>query len=363
MLSRRRVTGLLSSVALLPRRLAGQTASRWTIERRDAEIPISEFAVSRDGVPWALTSVAGRPSLLTRDGGAWESRALPEAAESLFPLIDGFCWLAGESGIWRSSDSGRTWSQLWKGEGIQRLFFLDENRGYGVGANKIAMSTTDGGEHWEPIAAAAAPRTTPEYTTYAWVEFVTTRAGIIAGWSRPPRSGITDVMPSWRDPARSSRRPEWPGASLTLETRDGGATWKHSSTSLFGRISRVRYSRDGRGLSLLEFHDAFEYPSEVFAISLKTGKSERVYREKDRAVTDIALTSSGTGLLAAVEVPTDPASDDRGVVHLLSSEDLQHWTEEVLPEKLTARRIWVAGFRMESLWAATDTGVILSRNG
>lgn len=68
-------------------------------------------------------------------------------------------------------------------------------------------------------------------------------------------------------------------------------------------------------------------------------------------------------MLAAVEVPTDPASDDRGVVHLLSSEDLQHWTEEVLPEKLTARRIWVAGFRMESLWAATDTGVILSRNG
>jgi photosystem II stability/assembly factor-like uncharacterized protein len=312
-------------------------------------------------MPWAIVASGREPTLLCRDLGRWEQRNLPPGAVSLFPLIEGFCWLATASGIWRSVDGGKQWTSQWKGEAIQRLFFLDEQRGYAVGANKTILETADGGEHWEPLEAASAPRTTPEYTTYSWVEFGTRRAGIIVGWSRPPRSGITDVMPAWRDPARSSRRPEWPGASLTLETRDGGVTWKHSSISLFGRISRVRYTPDGRGLSLVEFHDAFEFPSEVFAIDLKTGRSERVYRDKQRAITDIALATSGMGMLAAVDVPPDPAKDDQGQVHLLASEDLRTWKEELLPEALRARRVWVGGFRPDSLWAATDTGVILAR--
>ncbi|MBL8229002.1 MAG: hypothetical protein JNL98_11010 [Bryobacterales bacterium] len=357
MISRRSVSGLLGSALL-----AAQSAvdSRWTILRRDRSTPVHEFAVSRDGIPFAITGPDEKPSLLTWQD-TWQQHPLPETALSVFPLIEGYCWLAGVSGIWRSADGGKNWSQQWKGEGILRLYFLDEDRGYATGGNKTALFTNDGGQTWEPIAAAAEPRTTPEYTAYTWVEFVTTRVGIIAGTSRPPRSGITDVMPAWRDPAKASRRPEWPGASLTLETRDG-STWKHSSTSLFGRISRVKYGRDGRGLSLVEFHDVFEYPSEVFAINLRTGKSERAYREKDIAITDIALTQTGAlGLLAGVEVPADPARDDTGRVHIMTSEDLRTWVDELLPERLMARRVFIAGFRTDSLWAATDTGVILRR--
>jgi hypothetical protein len=363
MVSRRHATAVLGVLALPPCRTDASSNSAWTIDWRDESTPVLDFAVSRDGVPWAIVASGQNPTLLYRGRGRWEQRGLPAGAVSVFPLIEGFCWLVTASGIWRSLDGGTQWAQQWKGEGIQRVFFLDEQLGYAVGSNKTVLVTADGGQHWEPLEAASAPRTTPEYTTYSWVEFGTRRAGIITGWSRPPRAGITDMMPAWRDPARDSRRPEWPGASLTLETRDGGVTWKHSSVSLFGRISRVRYARGGRGLSLVEFHDAFEFPSEVYAIDLRTGKSERVYRDKERAVTDIALTASGLGVLAAVDVPADPGKDDQGQVRLLGSEDLRAWKEELLPEKLSARRVWVAGHRPDALWAAADTGVILARKG
>ncbi|MCS7025586.1 MAG: hypothetical protein NZV14_12370 [Bryobacteraceae bacterium] len=357
----RRQVGYLLSLA----RLALADPSRpspWSVAWRSSTQTLHQLAVSKDGTVYVIAGPAAKPQLMVRERQSWTRRPLPEASHSLFPLVDGLCWLAGLSGIWHSRDGGGSWTKQWPAEGIKHLCFADERRGYAVGANKTVIFTTDGGESWNPLDVAAEPRTTPQFTTYHWVDFVTPRVGVITGCSRPPRSGTTNEMPAWRDPSRASRRPEWPGVTIILETRDG-LNWKHTSVSLFGQINRVKYSRGGRGLSLVEFHDAFEYPSEVFAINLRNGQSERVYREKEIAITDIALThSEGFGVLAGICVPVDPAQDETGRVVILSSEDLKQWRLESIPEGLAARKVFLAGFEAANLWAATDTGVILQRS-
>lgn len=246
--------------------------------------------------------------------------------------------------------------------GLERAYFLSADRGFVCGANKTLMETFDGGATWAPIAAAAEPDTVAAQTTYQWIDFVTPRAGIVTGASRPPRRGNTSSLPFWRDPMRTTRRREWPAASLTLETRDAGLSWKHSSTSLFGRISHVRYSRDGYGLAVLEFHDSFDWPSEVFLISIRTGQSERCFREKDRAVTDAVAFSATSGYLAAIEPPADPSESTQGLLHVLHSSDYKEWTDMPLPKPIPAGRAIFSGKIEDNLWLATDSGYVLRLN-
>jgi hypothetical protein len=127
---------------------------------------------------------------------------------------------------------------------------------------------------------------------------------------------------------------------------------------MFGRITKVLFRADGQGLGLIEFRAGFEYPSEVFRIDAKTGKSWRVFRRADCAVTDIALTPAGA-YLAAVE----PRGGKRlGKLKLLASQDLETWTEVEVDARATARRATLAVADAGHAWLATDTGLILRRS-
>lgn len=351
--------GAIGTIAMAVR--ANGAAARWNVSWEDEKSPlaIADFCVSRDGVAAAIGARKEAPILVSGDGRNWQLYPLPEPGSHVFALAEGFLWLLTEAGLWRSTDGGKSWKEQLRRPGLKRLFFLDERRGYVVGVNKVAMATKDGGASWTPIASSGESTSTSAYTSYHWVDFVTARAGIIAGTSRPPRHGNTGPLPAWRDPDRVNRRPEWPAASVTMETRDGGGTWKQSSTSLFGSVTHVRYARDGHGLALVEFHDNFEYPSEVFSIDLNGGKSERVFREKNRAVTDVLIFPERQALLACVEPPEDSARENTGNVHFLSG--FNQWQEEAVPQAKKAGRVWLGGIRPDSVWAATDTGCILRR--
>ncbi|HUQ90882.1 MAG TPA: YCF48-related protein [Bryobacteraceae bacterium] len=341
-------------------RLRGWQSGGWKIVYRAAPDGIwIDLAVSAGAVAAVGMETARSKPVAVVWEGAWSVRTLPERPVSLF--LSATAWLAAESGLWRSADLCRTWKLVHKAEGLLRVYFVTEAHGYALGKEKTILETGDGGNTWTPVAAAAEPATHASYTAYHWVEFVTPRAGIITGASRPPRSGRTGAIPAWRDPQADLRRKEWPGASLTLETRDGGLTWKHSSTSLFGRITRVRSAKDGKGLALVEFHDAFDWPSEVFSIDLRSGRSERVFRRQDRAVTDLLLFPGGRAVVAAVKPPEDPASSTLGAVHLLTTEDLTEWREMPLPEPLRAGRVWLGTHPDGTLWALLDTGIVLRR--
>jgi hypothetical protein len=144
-----------------------------------------------------------------------------------------------------------------------------------------------------------------------------------------------------------------------LETKDGGAHWNVAETSMFGQITSVSLAPDGRGLGLVEFFERFDYPSEVYRIEWRTGRTTRVFRRKDRAVTDLLLQPDGPAYLAAIEPPgTLLHSPIPGKLKILKSGNLDLWEEMPVDYRAIARRatLAAAGPRM---WVATDTGMIL----
>ncbi|MBL8215484.1 MAG: hypothetical protein JNK87_32485 [Bryobacterales bacterium] len=349
-------------LALLPAALAsGAEPGGWKVA---LEFPgrLNAITISETGWPAAVGVRASKGVLLS--GARWASSDTPETFVSIAARGAGQLLVAaGASGIWRSTDRGANWTLAQKTDGLLRVFLRDEYLGYAVGSEKTVLETADGGETWTPLDAAAQPGTAPEFTTYHWVDFVTPLVGVITGVSRPPRDGRTEAYPYWLDADRSSRRKEWPSASITLETRDGGRNWKNSLTSIFGRLNRVRYSRTGLGLTLLEFHDDFEYPSEVYALDLRKGSTDRVFRRKDRAVTDVLLQSGPRAWLASLEPPANPAEEARGLVRLFTSADLRDWQEMPLPVDVRAQRVWLAGNPAGQVLAACDSGVIFTHDG
>jgi Photosynthesis system II assembly factor YCF48 len=300
-------------------------------------------------------------SALTTDGGVhWTLVPLKEPGESLFFLNDGLGWMVTTKGLWQTEESGRSWRKLKAPAGLERVHFADPEHGWAVGIHKQIYETKNGGAEWTELPAAAKVNSSKEHTQFAWIEFANKDVGLIGGWSKPPRRGESRI-PDWLDPEEASLRREWPHLGILLDTRDGGKTWTPSTMSLFGQITTAKLSPEGWGLGLIEFSDAFDWPSEVFFLNWKAGKQKRVYREKDRKVTDIAIAGpAGPVYLGAVEhfgklqqlpIPRK--------VKILRSDDVEHWTEMPVDYRAIARRVILAAAGPNDVWAATDTGMIL----
>jgi photosystem II stability/assembly factor-like uncharacterized protein len=160
---------------------------------------------------------------------------------------------------------------------------------------------------------------------------------------------------------KGAPRRELPHYAVLLETQDAGKKWTKSDASVFGQITRLSLTPQGTGLGLLEYHDEFPYPSEVQKINLHTGRSDRAYREKDRAITDVRLfAGSNKGMIAGYET-SGPVfrSPIPGKVKILSSDDLDTWTEMTVDYRAVAHSVVIAGPDEDHVWAATDTGMIL----
>lgn len=300
-------------------------------------------------------------ALVTSDGGkSWSFVPTKAVGIALFFLNDTVGWMVtNKGGIWRTGESGRSWRKMAKLSGVLRVYFLDEQRGWAVGTRKAIYETIDGGKNWTPLPAAAAPKSTKAYTTYGWIEFANPKFGSIVGWSDTPRLGRSR-LPDWMDPERAERRRQWPSLSIDIQTNDGGRTWKHSTTSMFGQITRLRILENGKGLALVEFRDAFKWPSEVYRFDSLSGTPERAFREENRAVTDVALVGGGIGYLAAVEpVGTLQTSPIPGRLVMLRSDDLLNWVEMEVDYRAVARRAVLAAADAGHIWVATDTGMIL----
>jgi photosystem II stability/assembly factor-like uncharacterized protein len=274
-----------------------------------------------------------------------------ETGLSLFFLNEGSGWMTTNAGLWRTSDSGRHWTGLPPAtapQGLLQVHFLDEQRGWAVGRRKALYRTSDGGTSWSLVVLAEEVAGSPEYTTFDCITFVNGRYGMVAGASLPPQ------------PASEGSRRELPHLTIFLDTRDAGATWKASTTSMFGRVTRIQFAPDGRGLGLIEFRRDFEFPSEVFSIDWKTGKSSRSFRRADCAVTDIAFGLSGQAWLAAIELGGHASSGAaRGRLKIFESTDLVNWAEMRVEGRLPASRAILATAVNGLAWAATDTGTIL----
>jgi hypothetical protein len=297
--------------------------------------------------------------LVTRDAGAhWSEIPVKEAGLAMFFLDDSTGWMVTEKGIWQTVESGRTWTKM-KGapSGLLRIWFLDKKHGFAAGLEKRVFETLNGGDTWTPLPIAAEAQGDPTYTTYGEIAF-SGNGGIISGWNVPPRPG----GPDWMEPERAAKRRQLPNLTVLLQTLDAGKTWTKSEASVFGQVTRISMAPQGVALGLVEYKDEFEYPSEVYRINTgMNGASDSVFRQKDRAITDVrTFAGANGGLIAGYETEgTIYHSPIPGKLKVLISDDLENWREMTVDYRAVAHRALIAGPDENHLWIATDTGTIL----
>lgn len=330
----------------------------------DSSLTISAIAFSPPGcvIAGGVLVVKGRPrpvSVVSTDGGRqFKTVPLKEVPRGLFLLDSSHAWMVTEKAVWSSSDCGATWTRLAKKQDLFRIHFVDPQRGFAMGVNKTVLHTVDGGKKWEKLPAAAEPSGTPDRSAYTAVSF-SGSYGLISGFHEPRRPDESPI-PDWMDPGAAKRRRQWPSLTLLLQTLDQGQSWKASSSSILGKIAQVRLADHGMGLVLVGFDRDFEVPSEVYRFDLKTGTTTRLYREKTRAITDVATLPGGRLLLAGFAPPgTLHQLPIPGKVHFLESTGGTQWREMSVDYRAVARQVLLAYGSQGPVFAATDTGMIL----
>jgi len=282
---------------------------------------------------------------------------LKERPTCIFFLNESRGWMATNSGIWRTEESGRTWTKLQKLESIEYLYFLDELHGYAVGDPKAAYETIDGGKTWKKVAAADEPSTDRDNSVYDWVVFDGPQHGFILGYAGPPQKRRT---PDWVDPERARFRSGDAATQITLRTEDAGKTWRQSQEDTFGDLARLKIGSNGTVLGLVLYPNFSKYPAEVYRFDLKSFQKNIVYRSPDRVVTDVAPMPDGEAFLAAIEAPGKLKEVPiPGKLKISRSSDLEAWSDMDVDYRATAQRALLSGADRRHLWVATDTGMIL----
>jgi photosystem II stability/assembly factor-like uncharacterized protein len=345
-------------------------AESWQVQyfydRSKSSLAIADlsFASAVRGVAVGSIHEGGRQrpvALVTSDGGAhWQLVPLKEEPQSLFFLNENTGWMVTEKGLWQTTEAGKSWTKMPRVPAeIVRVYFKDEKNGWAAGAKKTVLETHDGGRQWARVAAAAEPPGTVESSAYVWIAFATPQLGVIAGLNQPPERGFTPRLPEWADPEAALHHRELPHLTFELETSDGGKTWKSASASILGQVTRIRFGPLGLGLGLIEYSDTFQFPSEVYRLKWPTGGSERVYRDKNFAVTDVSVTPDGTGYLSGIVVSGELRSVVPGRVKVLKSRDFSTWTDIEVDYRAVANRTTMAAASDHDIWLATDSGMIL----
>ena len=360
----------LGALAALVAWVAPLHAERWQLQyfydKNKSSLAIGDlcFASAVRGVAVGTIHEGSRQrpvALVTSDAGAhWQLVPLKEEPVSLFFLNENIGWMVTDRGLWRTTEAGKSWCKMPRVPAqIFRVYFRDEKNGWATGVRKTVFETHDGGERWTRVAAAGEQPGKAETSAYGPIAFATPELGIIIGWNQPPERLFEPRLPAWMDPEAALKHKELPHLSLSLETHDGGKSWKSSSGSIFGQITRLRFGPPGRGLGLIEYSDSFTYPSEVQLIRWPTGGSQIVYRDKAFAVTDVWVTPDGTGYLSGLVVQGELRSLAPGKVKVLRSRDLAIWTDLEVDYRAVANRTTLSAAGDHDIWLATDTGMIL----
>lgn len=179
-------------------------------------------------------------------------------------------WVFGETGaVLATADGGRTWAR--QRVPTERLLlggaFLDAQRGWLVGAGATFLHTSDGGETWragtliaDASSAATSDKTqTPSAPRLYAASFIDERRGWAVGAEGAVYS-TTNGGRTWRALGRAAgadlfdvkffdEREGWAaGANGTLlRTADGGRTWRAWQTGTTHPLERLFFAGRARG--------------------------------------------------------------------------------------------------------------------
>ena len=359
---------LLGAAVMLPGFLEPLAAAKWQVQyfydedKSNLVVTDLQFASATRGVAVGVVQKGKREdpvAVVTADGGAhWDTVPLKEVPVSLFFLNDNLGWMVTEKGLWQTTEAGKNWRKLPKLPApANRVYFTGEKTGWAACSRKTVLETRNGGETWAPVAAAHDQPGARETSVFNWIAFANSQFGLIVGFNQPRRA--VEQFPSWMDPQEAINRRETPHLSYTLGTTDGGKTWKSSAASLFGNVTRVRLGPQGGGVGLIQYADSFRYPSEVYQIDWKSGKSATVYHDKQFAISDLWMIADGTVYLGGTVANGELRSVIPGRVQVLKSRDLKTWTEQEVDYRAVARQVVFSGADPDNLWMATDSGMIL----
>jgi photosystem II stability/assembly factor-like uncharacterized protein len=286
-------------------------------------------------------------------GDRWQEVKLDDAPVSLFFLNDSLGWMVTEHGVWRTEESGLSWTRVSKHrpEEIVRVWFLDDHHGFSVGVKKNVVETNDGGRTWKQVPGTKTAPGNPNLSIYTRIVFVNPKVGIILGADLSTLSQVSRSLFRVRPSTRI----------LQLVTDDGGVTWKPQSAPSGGLPGALKFDGDDE-LMLIQFSDnRGNELSNVFHIPpRRNGAPSVVYQGKDLTVTDLGFLQKHA-FLAGVEAAKNRQTEGipRKVRILESTGTFKLWNEMEIDYKAEANRVIFAAADPDHAFVATDTGMIL----
>jgi photosystem II stability/assembly factor-like uncharacterized protein len=205
---------LLCDKALLKvSRDGGNTFRDVRLPTADRKLRAVAFADNDTGI------VAGERGLILRtsDGGRTWTQLPAVTEENLREAVfqGAHAWIAGHGGvILHSADHGQTWNRQNSSTTfpLESIHFANERHGWAAGWNGIILRTQNGGATWQPIHTEAAN----------WSLRAITFRGEKEGWA----VGFLGQL---------------------LHTADGGLTWTQLDSPLKGTLTSIAFDRNGQG--------------------------------------------------------------------------------------------------------------------
>jgi hypothetical protein len=297
--------------------------------------------------------------LLTHDGGkTWLQQKCDKNPEGVFVLDSTNGWYVAAGRLFATRDGGQKWEKLLlPHQAITQVWFATAQSGIAFGVGKVFYRTEDGARNWSAVPESESLNLKSPETYLRSMAMLPSGAGMLVGDSTaaPPEA----ALPDWMTPERAVKRKSLPGTVLLFQTHDGGKSWSGQLSSAFGTIRRVRMG-PSRGAVAFQYSESFGWPSELFALELRTGQNRPVLRRKDLVIHDMLLFNDGSMLAVA----TQPSGRLRnspvpGKLRVLWSPDTVEWFEMKVDYKAVGNSATFASCSDGSLWIATDEGAIV----
>ena len=300
--------------------------------------------------------------LITRDGGAkWTPTELEFVPISFFALDDSQFWaVSANEEVWFTAEGGRDWRKLAKKRRARSIRFFDDKNGILLGAEKLMLRTADGGRNWTPVPEIDLAPGSAERFSFTAAEFWGKRFALICGQVGNRFDRLGRSHPDWVEPDVALRQYSLPTMTVTIESKDAGASWRSAAVSAFGTVARVRVTSDGLGLLLVQFEPSFQYGGEVYTFFPHQGgtKMSGIFRPKDLILHD-AISIPGQAIyVAATERSGKLALPIPTKVKILVSLDQKEFKEIPIDYRAVAESAMLAATPSGEVWAVTDNGMV-----